>query len=90
MKSTDKKFMAVTTSIAVLAGSVLMGGLTGFHSTEATREYLNAKSDDEVKAAEQHRRFWNVMRIAADITAACAGYASGLLIKDAFNLGKKH
>ena len=89
MKSSDKKIVAVTTSIAVLAGSMLAGGITGYHSSEATREYINAKNDDEVRNAEQHRRFWNTMRIVADITAVCAGYASGLLIKDAFGIGKK-
>lgn len=89
MKSTDKKIVAVTTSIAVLAGSMLAGGVTGYHSSEANREYLYAKTNEEVRNAKQHRRFWNAMRVAADITAVCAGYASGLLIKDAFGLGKK-
>lgn len=90
MKTTDKKVMAVTTSIAVLAGSMLAGGITGYHQSDAIREYLNAESDLEKTSARQHKNFWNAMRIAADVTAVCAGYASGLLIKEAFNIGKKH
>lgn len=90
MKSTDKKIMAVTTSIAVLAGSMLAGGITGYHQSDAIREYLNAESDLEKTRARQRKNFWNAMRIAADVTAVCAGYASGLLIKEAFNIGKKH
>ena len=89
MKSTDKKVMAVTTSIAVLTGSMLSGGITGYHQSEATREYINAESNREENRARQHENFWNLMRIIAGITSACAGYAAGLLIKDAFGLGKK-
>ena len=88
MKSTDKKVMAVTTSIAVLTGSVLAGGITGYHQSEAVREYINAESNLEENRARQHENFWNTMRIAAHVAAACGGYAACLLIKDAFNIGK--
>lgn len=90
MKTNDKKVMAVCTGIAVISGAAVMGGVTGYHQSDAIREYLNAKNDDEVRNAKQHHRFWSTMRIAADIAAVCGGYAAGLLIKDAFNLGKKN
>lgn len=88
MKSTDKKVMAVTTSIAVFTGSILAGGIAGYHQSEATREYINAESNLEENRARQHENFWNTMRIAVRVAAACGGYAAGLLIKDAFNIGK--
>ena len=89
MKSSDKKVMSILTAVAVISGSALAGGITGAHSAEATKEYLCAKNDEEVKAAEQNRRFWNAMHISADVVAVCGGYAAGLLVKDAFGLGKK-
>ena len=88
-KTNDRKVMAVLTAMAVISGSALAGGITGTHQSDAIREYLNAKDDDSIRIAKQRHRFWSMMRIAADLTAVCAGYASGLLIKDAFNLGKK-
>ena len=88
MKSADKKVMSVMVAVSVLGGSMLAGGITGYHQSDAIREYLNAKDDDSIRIAKQRHRFWSMMRIAADITAVCAGYASGILIKDAFNLGK--
>ena len=88
-KTNDRKVMAVLTAVAVISGSVLAGGITGYHQSDAVFEEINAKSDLEKERAKQHKNFWNMMRMTADVTAVCAGYASGLLIKDAFNLGKK-
>ena len=90
MKSADKKVMSVMVAVSVLGGSMLAGGITGYHQSDAIREYLDAESDLEKTRARQHKNFWNLMRIAADVTAVCAGYASGLLIKEAFSIGKKH
>ena len=88
MKSADKKVMSVMVAVSVLGGSMLAGGITGYHQSDAIREYLDAESDLEKTRARQHKNFWNLMRIAADVTAVCAGYASGLLIKEAFSIGK--
>ena len=88
MKSADKKVMSVMVAVSVLGGSMLAGGITGYHQSDAIREYLDAESDLEKTRARQHKNFWNLMRIAADVAAACGGYAAGLLIKDAFNIGK--
>ena len=88
MKSTDKKIMAVYAGIAVVTGAAVMGGVTGTLSNEAMSKYINAKTDDERKAARKNHLFWGMMRIATDVAAACGGYAAGILIKDAFNLGK--
>ena len=91
MKNTDKKIMSVTAAIAVLSASVLTGGITGYHLGEAEVEEFNAKSGtEEEKRAKQQVNFWRAMRITSDIMAGTAGYACGILIKDAFNLGKKH
>ena len=88
-KINDKQVMAICTCAAVITGSAVMGGITGYHQSDAVFEEINAKSDLEKERAKQHKNFWNMMRMTADVTAVCAGYASGLLIKDAFNLGKK-
>ena len=88
-KTNDRKVMAVLTAVAVISGSALSGGIAGYHQSDAVFEELNARSDLEKERAKQHKNFWNMMRMTADVTAVCAGYASGLLIKDAFNLGKK-
>ena len=88
-KTNDRKVMAVLTEVAVISGSALAGGITGYHQSDATFEELNAKSDLEKERAKQHKNFWNMMRMTADVTAVCAGYAVGLLIKDAFGLGNK-
>ena len=88
MKSADKKVMSVMVAVSVLGGSMLAGGITGYHQSDAIREYLDAESDLEKTRARQHKNFWNLMRIAADVTAVCAGYAAGILVKDAFNIGK--
>ena len=87
-KINDKQVMAICASVTVLTGSMLAGGIAGYHQSEATREYINAESNLEENRARQHGNFWNLMRIIAGITSACAGYAAGLLIKDAFNIGK--
>ena len=79
-KTNDRKIMAVCTGVAFLSASFLAGGITGSHSAGASKAYINAKSDEEVRNAEQSRKFWNGMRVAADIAAACGGYAVGLLI----------
>lgn len=88
-KINDKQVMAILTAVAVISGSALAGGITGYHQSDAVYEYLNAESDLEKERAKQHKNFWNMMRMTADIAAVCAGYAAGLLVKDAFNLGKK-
>lgn len=88
-KTNDRKVMAVLTAVAVISGSALAGGITGYHQSDAVYEYLNAESDLEKTRARQHKNFWNAMRITADVTAVCAGYAAGLLVKNAFGLGKK-
>ena len=88
-KINDKQVMAICTGVAVIMGAALAGGITGYHQSDAVFEELNARSDLEKERAKQHKNFWNMMRMTADVTAVCAGYASGLLIKDAFNLGKK-
>ena len=88
-KTNDRKVMEVLTAMAVISGSALAGGITGYHQSDAVFEELNARSDLEKERAKQHKNFWNMMRMTADITAVCAGYAAGLLIKDAFGLGKK-
>ena len=89
-KTNDRKVMAVLTAAAVISGSVLAGGITGYHQSDTVFEEFNAKSHLEKERAKQNKNFWNLMRIAADVTAVCAGYASGLLIQEAFNIGKKH
>lgn len=89
MKTNDKKIMAVCTGVAVITGAAVMGGVTGTRSNEAMSEYINAKTDEERQVARKNHLFWGMMRIAADIAAACGGYAAGLLIKDAFDLGGK-
>lgn len=88
-KINDKQVMAICTGVAVIMGAALAGGITGYHQSDAVYEYLNAESDLEKERAKQHKNFWNMMRIAADVTAVCSGYAAGLLVKDAFGLGKK-
>lgn len=88
-KINDKQVMSICTSVAVITGAAVMGGITGYHQSDATFEELNAKSDLEKERAKQHKNFWNAMRIAVDLTAVCAGYSAGLLVKDAFGLGKK-
>ena len=88
-KINDKQVMAVLTAVAVISGSALAGGITGYHQSDAVYEYLNAESDLEKERAKQQKNFWNMMSMTVDITAVCAGYAAGLLIKDAFGLGKK-
>lgn len=91
MKAMDKKVMSITAAVAVLSASVLTGGITGYHLGEAEVEKFNAKSgSNEEKRAKQQVNFWRAMRITSDIMAGTAGYAAGVLIKDAFNLGKKH
>lgn len=88
-KISNKHVMAICTGVAVITGSAVMGGITGYHQSDAVFEELNAKSDLEKERAKQHKNFWNMMRMTADITAVCAGYAVWLLIKNAFGLGKK-
>ena len=88
-KTNDRKVMAVLTAVAVISGSALAGGIAGYHQSDAVFEELNARSDLEKERAKQHKNFWNAMRIAADLTAVCSGYAAGILVKDAFGLGKK-
>ena len=88
-KTNDRKVMAVLTAVAVISGSALAGGITGYHQSDAVFEELNAKTDIEKERAKQNKNFWNMMRMTADVTAVCAGYAVGLLVKDAFGLGKK-
>ena len=87
-KINDKQVMAICTSVAVLTGSMLAGGIIGYHQSEANREYINAESNLEENRALQHKNFWNTMRIVAHVAEVCGGYAAGLLIKDAFNIGK--
>lgn len=89
MKSADKKVMSVMVAVSVLGGSAIMGAITSAHSTEAIKACLDAKTDEEVMVAKKNHRFWGYMSLVADITAVCAGCAAGLLVTDAFNLGKK-
>ena len=91
MKAMDKKVMSITTAVAVLSASILTGGITGYHLGEAAIKEFNAESGSEEKKHANHEvNFWRAMRIASDVMAVTAGYAAGVLIKDAFNLGKKH
>ena len=91
MKAMDKKVMSITTAVAVLSASLLTGGITGYHLGEAGVKEFNAESgSEEEKHAKQEVNFWRAMRIASHVMAGTAGYAAGVLIKDAFNLGKKH
>ena len=91
MKAMDKKVMSITTAVAALSASILTGGITGYHLGEAAIKEFNAESgSEEEKHANHEVNFWRAMRIASDVMAVTAGYAAGVLINDAFNLGKKH
>ena len=91
MKAMDKKVMSITTAVAALSASILTGGITGYHLGEAEVKEFNAESgSEEEKHAKHEVNFWRAMRIASYSMAGTAGYAACVLIKDAFNLGKKH
>lgn len=91
MKAMDKKVMSITTAVALLSASILTGGITGYHLGEAEVKEFNAESgSEEEKHAKHEVNFWRAMRVVSYAMAGTAGYAAGVLIKDAFNLGKKH
>ena len=91
MKAMDKKVMSITTAVAALSASILTGGITGYHLGEAEVKEFNTESgSEEEKNAKHEVNFWRAMRIASVAMASTAGYVAGVLIKDAFNLGKKH